>query len=91
MFLAALLSTASDVVDTVGKHFAQPIKARDSKGNIKITVVKGTKSVSYQEYEEIKEIYNFSHISYIDPTGLFQGQVIKNENGIISEVRFEQK
>lgn len=38
LFLAALLSTTSDVVDTVGKHFAQPIKARDSKGNIKITV-----------------------------------------------------
>ena len=38
LFLAALLSTASDIVDTVGKHFAQPIKARDSKGNIKMTV-----------------------------------------------------
>ena len=38
LYLAALLSTASDVVDTVGKHFAQPIKARDSKGEIKITV-----------------------------------------------------
>lgn len=38
LFLAALLSTASDVVDTVGKHFAQPIKARDSKGDIKISV-----------------------------------------------------
>lgn len=38
LFLAALLSTASDIVATVGKHFAQPIKARDSKGNIKITV-----------------------------------------------------
>ena len=38
IFLAALLSTASDLVDTVGKHFAQPIKARDSKGNIKKTV-----------------------------------------------------
>lgn len=38
LFLAALLSTASDIVDTVGKHFAQPIKARDSKGNIKTTV-----------------------------------------------------
>lgn len=38
IFLAALLSTASDVVDTVGKHFAQPIKARDSKGKIKVTV-----------------------------------------------------
>lgn len=35
IYLAALLSTASDVVDTVGKHFAQPIRARDSKGNIK--------------------------------------------------------
>ena len=38
LFLAALLSTTSDIVDTVGKHFAQPIKARDSKGNIKNTV-----------------------------------------------------
>ena len=38
VLLAALLSTASDMVDTVGKHFAQPIKARDSKGKIKTTV-----------------------------------------------------
>lgn len=38
VFLAALISTASDIADTVGKHFAQPIKARDSKGNIKVTV-----------------------------------------------------
>ena len=38
LFLAALLSTASDIVVTVGKHFAQPIKARDSKGKIKKTV-----------------------------------------------------
>ena len=35
VFLAALLSTTSDIACTVGKHFAQPIKARDSKGNIK--------------------------------------------------------
>lgn len=38
LFLATLLSTASEIVDTVGKHFAQPIKARDSKGRIKSTV-----------------------------------------------------
>jgi len=38
LFLAALLSTASDTVDTVGKHFAQPLKTKDSKGNIKKTV-----------------------------------------------------
>ena len=35
VFLAALLSTTSDIACTVGKHFAQPIKARDSKGKIK--------------------------------------------------------
>lgn len=39
VYLAALLSTASDIVDTVGKHFAQPIKARDSKGRIKSSTV----------------------------------------------------
>ncbi|MDE5646853.1 MAG: DNA adenine methylase [Muribaculaceae bacterium] len=38
LYLAALLSTASDIADTVGKHFAQPIKSRDSNGNIKNTV-----------------------------------------------------
>ena len=38
LYLAALLSTASDIVNTVGKHFAQPIKARDSRGKIKLTV-----------------------------------------------------
>lgn len=30
--LAALLSTASDLVNTVGKQFAQPLKVRNSKG-----------------------------------------------------------
>lgn len=35
VLLAAILSTASDIACTVGKHFAQPIKARDSKGKIK--------------------------------------------------------
>lgn len=38
VFIAALLSAASDVADTVGKHFAQPIKTRDGKGKIKSLV-----------------------------------------------------
>lgn len=38
VLLAALLSTTSDIACTVGKHFAQPIKARDSNGNIKMLV-----------------------------------------------------
>lgn len=33
--LAALLSTASEIVNTVGKQFAQPLKVRNSKGELK--------------------------------------------------------
>lgn len=36
--LAALLSTASDVVNTVGKQFAQPLKVRNAKGNLKVSL-----------------------------------------------------
>lgn len=37
--LAALLSTASDIVNTVGKQFAQPLKVRDSKGSLKASLL----------------------------------------------------
>lgn len=33
--VAAVLSTASELVNTVGKHFAQPIRPRDKTGKIK--------------------------------------------------------
>ena len=32
LFLAAVLSTASEIVNTIGKHFAQPIRPRDKQG-----------------------------------------------------------
>lgn len=35
IFLASMLSTASDVVNTVGKQFAQPIRPRDKNGKPK--------------------------------------------------------
>ena len=35
LFSAALLSTASDIVNTVGKQFAQPIRPRTKNGDIK--------------------------------------------------------
>lgn len=37
--LAALLSTASDIVNTVGKQFAQPLKVRNSKGELKASLL----------------------------------------------------
>ncbi len=38
--LAALLSTTSEIVNTVGKQFAQPLKVRDSKGIYKKSLKK---------------------------------------------------
>lgn len=38
--IAALLSTASEMVNTIGKQFAQPLKVRDSKGNYKLSLCK---------------------------------------------------
>src|SRR5690606_930023 len=37
--LAAIISTASDVVNTVGKHFAQPIRPRSSDGSPKRHII----------------------------------------------------
>lgn len=37
--LAALLSTASDLVNTVGKQFAQPLKVRNAKGELKSSLL----------------------------------------------------
>ena len=62
LFLAALLSTASDVVGTVGKHFAQPIKARDSKGVIKVAVY--NKAVKDKTLD-VFELYNMWLQRYI--------------------------
>ena len=41
-YLAAALVVSSDAVNTVGKHFAQPIKLRDAKGSPKRHLVKQT-------------------------------------------------
>lgn len=39
-YLAALLSTVSDIVNTVGKQFAQPIKSKNSDGTPKKNILK---------------------------------------------------
>lgn len=75
ILLAALLSTASDMVDTVGKHFAQPIKARDSKGKIKITVY--SKAVQDKTINAI-DLYQEWLRKYIAlPKGTFQNTTMQ--------------
>lgn len=48
VFLAATLSTASHLVNSIGKQFAQPIRPRDKSGTPKRHVVK--KIISEREY-----------------------------------------
>lgn len=39
--IAAILSVASELVATVGSHFAQPIRAKGSDGSLKLSLLKG--------------------------------------------------
>ncbi|MEK3933024.1 DNA adenine methylase [Bacillus sp. FSL R7-0642] len=71
--IAATLSTASEIVNTVGKQFAQPLKAVDSKGNPKKSLVsKINKDRGIDVYKKFEEEINkyfllekgdFNHIS----------------------------
>lgn len=77
----------SDVANFIRKHFSKRI---DSVGFV-IKVVTDTGTIMYSEYEDTKEIYNFSHASYIEPMAVFYGTVHRNENGVITEVCFAKK
>ena len=50
--LAALISATSEIVNTVGKQFAQPLQVRDRNGNLKRNLLKKTlkdRSISFFE------------------------------------------
>ena len=75
ILLAALLSTASDIVDTIGKHFAQPLKARDSNGMIKNTVY--NKAIQDKTINAV-ELYQEWLQKYIAlPKGGFQNTTVQ--------------
>lgn len=77
VLLAALLSTVSDIVCTVGKHFAQPIKARDSKGNIKKLVYnKAIKDKTINVIELFEEWLN-KYVSL--PKGDFNNLILQGD------------
>ena len=45
----------------------------------------------YEDNSKLKNMMNFSHVSYINPTRKFVGEVLRNENGVIASVTFKQK
>jgi len=81
--------SGSDVVNFLRKHLDERSSV-EQKG-MKIIVIQGEKCKEYEKADEIKEICNFSHESYINPSALFVGNVSENANGIISEVSFVLK
>lgn len=90
VFLAALLSTVSDVVGTVGKHFAQPIKARDSKGNIKPLVYNKAvkdKTIDIEQlfYEWLDKYISLSKSEY--QHSIYQGDYMSCIETLSEEVR----
>ena len=77
VLLAALLSTTSDIACTVGKHFAQPIKARDSKGKIKKLVYnKAIKDKTVDVFELFEEWLD-KYVSL--PKGKYNNMILQGD------------
>lgn len=77
LLLASLLSTASDVVNTVGNQFAQPIQARKSDGTPKVNI--GNR-VSKDRSKDIFNIYSLWLQKYINlEKSNFKHTVIKDD------------
>ncbi len=91
--LAALLSTASEVVNTVGKQFAQPLKVRDSKGQYKESlrkkILEDRGQNVYEIYRKWLEYYmNVGEINHIhqvicDDYKNVLGRLKQNEVGVV--------
>lgn len=81
--------SGSDVRNFLRKYL--PDNYGNADHQVPVTVITGRGKMEYQSYTEIKEINNYSHITYINPKSLFWGTVERNENGVICKVRFEQR
>lgn len=79
--------TGSDVANFLRKQFSK----NSGSDSFVVKVVSDRNTIVYSGYEDIKEIYNFSHASYIEPMAVFQGSVYRNENGVITEVCFQKR
>lgn len=85
----ATIVSGSDVVNFLRKYL--PPHEENRISDITVTVVGREKRFTYRSYEDIKNITNFSHVSYVDPCATFYGTIKKNENGVIAEILFEQR
>lgn len=88
--LAVMLSTASQIVNTVGKQFAQPIKLTDSKGKVKKLLLERTirdRTLSVQQSfifwlkkykinsKETKKSHKFFNIDFNEFLNSYNGKI----------------
>lgn len=76
--------SGSDVVNLIKKTFGTYPGA---KGFV-IKVTDNVNDNSFTDDTHLKDIQNFSSSFYINPSGRYLGTVIRNANGIISEIDF---
>jgi hypothetical protein len=81
--------TGCDVVNFIKKQLGSVSFAETPYLNI---FVKTSKSENtYNSEDDIANINNFTHIQYINPLGKFKGEVIRDDNDVICEIRFIQQ
>lgn len=75
--LAAVLTTASDIVNTVGKQFAQPIRPRDKHGKVKRTLYS---QVARDRFKDPSTIFLSSMEKYSGfPTPRFEHSAVRSD------------
>lgn len=75
--IAAVLSTASELVNTVGKHFAQPIRPRDKNGKIKNNL---HNAAARDRYKPVLNTFLDMLDKYIvESSSVFDNRVVKSD------------
>lgn len=79
--------TGSDVVNFIRRNLSTYSPGSVAPFEV---VVKTATVTTHKDNSTLGNIMNFSHISYINPTGRFVGKVVRNGNGVIVSVMFTQ-
>lgn len=85
--------TKYDGVTVYGNDVINLMKAvfSEKRESLRITVMGGNVSYSYEKKEDIKMAQEPGTVQYIAPTAEYAGEVIRNENKVIIELIFRKK
>ncbi len=75
----------NDVVNLMKKEL------KDDTGSMCITVETGAYRHTYETSEDVKMVQELETVHYIVPTDEYLGEVVRNENEVITEIIFRKK